>query len=104
MQAWLEERKDIEVDLRDVMDKAAIALKWLKEDATMTKRIPGYREVIELCLQCSFTPPLRAKTLLDADFQEAVYRDIVCKLESIYKISQPPVVNHHNSSRLQGFY
>jgi hypothetical protein len=63
----------------------------MTQDAKVTKRIEPYAEVIKRCLDCSFTVPVRSKTLTDSTFREAVYREIVCQLEGIYQWSTAPV-------------
>jgi len=91
LEVWLKDRSDITFDGTNVLDRANAARTWLMEDAKTTNKIEAYAKVITRCLDCSFNPPVQIKTLTNASFREAVYRDIVFQLERMYEKSMYPL-------------
>lgn len=83
---WIKGRDDIHLRVDNIKDKADAALKWLEEDAKFRNVGEAYPRVVQLCLECSFTPvqPKSQRTLTNEKFREAVNRDVVQRLEKIY--------------------
>jgi hypothetical protein len=88
---WVHGRNDITLRPNDIKDKASAALKWLKEGAIFKNVGEAYPQVVELCLECSFSPVQSQNTLSNEKFRSLVCRDVVEKLEDIYRTVTDPL-------------
>lgn len=73
----------------NVMEKAALAWEWFMQ--IYENMSTEYAIVVQLCLKSSFIPVQPTNTLADPAFRQAVYRDIVYRLERLYFIFINPI-------------
>jgi hypothetical protein len=57
---------------------------WLQENVTRRRISQEYAQVIQSCLTSAFFPVPSGMSLVDKDFREAVYHQIVIPLEREY--------------------
>lgn len=88
-QQWTNGRGDLKFRMESLIDVAGAALKWLEEWEDQRKMSTSYAQVVRRCLNCSFNPMQR--TLTDEEFQDAVYRDIVQTLDTVYEAYTNPL-------------
>jgi hypothetical protein len=80
---WKQE-KGYYADLDNVIEKAQVASEWF--DEAYSNMSEEYSCVVQHCLSSVFIPVHTKKTLADEGFREAVFRDIVYRLEREYTI------------------
>jgi hypothetical protein len=85
---WLRGRQDPGLP-DNITGKAIIAWDWF--DEAYWNMSEEYAIAVQHCLKSSFIPVQAKKTLSDEGFREAVYRDIVSRLQREYIISTTPL-------------
>jgi len=88
---WIEEKGYSEVS-DNVLEKAQIAWEWF--DAAYGNMSGEYARAVEHCLSSVFVDLQHKKTLTDEGFRDAVFRDIVQRLEREYSRFVTPVGVH----------
>lgn len=85
---WIQEKGHYEFS-DNVIEKAQIASEWL--DEAYGNMSEEYACAVQHCLSSVFIPVQPRKTLEDEGFREAVFRDIVHRLEREYSIFITPI-------------
>jgi hypothetical protein len=85
---WLKGRQNTTLP-DNVIGKATIAWDWF--DEACWNMSEEYAIAVQYCLKSSFIPVQATKTLSDEGFREAVYRDIVSRLQREYIASTTPL-------------
>jgi hypothetical protein len=85
---WISRRGDTSLP-DNVMGKAIVAWEWFEE--AYWNMSEEYAIAVQHCLKSSFTPVQPKRVLADEGFREAVYRDIVHRLQREYFIFTNPI-------------
>ena len=86
---WIQENGSREVS-DNVLEKAQIGWEWF--DEAYGNMSEEYACAVQHCLSCVFIPVQHKKTLADEGFREAVFRDVVHRLEREYSVFVTPVL------------